>query len=191
MDQQILSKMHQVNQMEINVGKLAQQKSDDPEVQRYGRNLVRDHEMGDRKVTMLAKQLNLTLMTPQPQTPEQQKMQMQMRMVDKLKTLSGKDFDNAFLSAMVQGHAQAISMLKDAEGKLPEQSPVRMLISKLLPILQQHQQLAEDFAKAREVGNLWELTRVHIRVSPVSGAGFSDTHHVTKSRRKLLVCRGS
>ena len=143
MDQQILSKMHQVNQMEINVGKLAEQKSDDPEVKRYGRRLVRDHEMGDRKVTMLAKQLNLTLMTPQPQTPEeQQKMQMRMQMMDKLKT--GKDFDNTFLPAMVHEHIEAITMLKNAEGKLPEQSPVRMLISKLLPILQQDQQLAED-----------------------------------------------
>src|SRR5215468_4437651 len=47
MDQQILSKMHQVNQMEIDIGKLAEQKSQDPEVQRYGRRLVRDHEMGD------------------------------------------------------------------------------------------------------------------------------------------------
>jgi predicted outer membrane protein len=74
-------------------------------------------------------------------------MQMQMRMVDKLKTLTGKEFDNTFLPAMVQGHAEAISMLKDAEGKLPEHSPVRMLISKLLPILQQHQQLAEDLQK--------------------------------------------
>jgi putative membrane protein len=148
MDQQILSKMHQLNQMEINVGKLAEQKSDDPEVKRYGHRLVRDHQMGDRKVTMLAKQLNLSLMTPQLQMPEeQQKMQMQMQMVDKLKTLSGKDFDNSFLPAMVQGHAEAISMLKDAEGKLPEQSPVRMLISKLLPILQQDQQLAEDLQK--------------------------------------------
>ena len=69
MDQQILSKMHHVNQMVINVGKLAEQKSDDPKVKRYARRLVRDHELGGRKVTMLAQQLNLTLMTPQPQTP--------------------------------------------------------------------------------------------------------------------------
>lgn len=148
MDQQILSKMHHVNQIEINVGKLTEQKSDDPEVKRYGRCLVRDHELGDRKVAMVAKQLNLTLMTPQPQTPEEhQEMQMQMQMVDKLKTLSGKAFDNTFLPAMVQGHIEAITMLKNAEGKLPEQSPVRMLISKLLPILEQHQQLAEDLQK--------------------------------------------
>jgi len=148
MDQQILAKMHHVNQMVINVGKLAEQKSDDPKVKRYARRLVRDHELGDRKVTMLAKQLNLTLMTPQPQTPEeQQKMQMRMQMMDKLKTLSGKDFDNTFLPAMVHEHIEAITMLKNAEGKLPEQSPVRMLISKLLPILQQDQQLAEDLQK--------------------------------------------
>jgi putative membrane protein len=148
MDQQILSKMHQVNQMEINLGKLAEQKSDDPEVKRYGRRLVRDHEMGDRKVTMLAKQLNLTLMTPQPQTPEeQQKAQMQMQMVDKLKTLSGKNFDNTFLPAMVNGHTEAIIMLKNVAVKLPRQSPVRMFISQMVPILQQHQQLAEDLQK--------------------------------------------
>lgn len=149
MDQQILSKMHQLNQMEVDIGQVGQDKAQSAKVKHYAERLARDHRFGDQKVTALAQKLNVTLVTPQPATPEAaQIMKMQMQMTEKLKGLNGSEFDTAFLQAMARGHQDAIAMLKNVEGQLPQTSPVRNLVSKMLPILQQHEHLATNLQKS-------------------------------------------
>ena len=144
MDAMVLSKMHQVNQLEIKMGELAMKKAQSKEVQAYGRRLRNDHQLGDRLVTQLAEREGLTLADPKPQTPEQeQKAQKQKMMSEKLESLEGPEFDKTFLNAMEQGHTQAIQMLAQAHEKLKDPQ-VWGLVGKMLPILEQHLQLAKD-----------------------------------------------
>lgn len=51
MDEQVIAKVHQANQMEIQIGKLAEQKGASAGVKRYGGLLRRDHQKGDQLVT--------------------------------------------------------------------------------------------------------------------------------------------
>src|SRR5215213_1268077 len=53
----VLSKLHHANQMEIEAGKLAQEKGSSKAVKAYGKTLVRDHSAADKKVLATAKQL--------------------------------------------------------------------------------------------------------------------------------------
>lgn len=146
-DSEILSKLHHINQMEIQLGQLAQQKASSSKVKNYGERLVRDHERADREVTSLAQRLNIQLAVPQPRTSDEaQKMHMHEQMADKLKGMSGRAFDSTFLQTMVQGHQDAIAMLSDAEGQLS--SPVKDLVTNLLPTLRQHEIMAADLQKS-------------------------------------------
>lgn len=130
----LASKMHATNQLEIKLGRLAQEKGQSAEVRRYGRLLERDHSMGDKKVLGLAKKQGLQLTTPPP-SPEQQEM------MQKLQQASGEEFDREFLTAMKKGHDKAIDMLSKAQGKIQDPE-LASLIAKMLPILKQHDHLA-------------------------------------------------
>ncbi len=147
MDSQILSKLHHINQMEIQLGQLAQQKASSAKVKSYGERLVRDHQMADREVTALAQKRNIELVAPQPRTSDEaQKLRMQDQMAAKLNSMSGREFDSTFLQTMVQGHRDAIAMLTTAEGQLS--SPVKDLVTNLLPTLRQHEMMAADLEKS-------------------------------------------
>jgi putative membrane protein len=137
-DQQVLSKMHDINQLEIKVGTLATKNSSSPDVRRYGERLVRDHKMIDRNVERVAQRLRITLPTPPAEPP----------LFERLQGLTGRQFDDAFLPAMVQGHDQAISTLQDDRQSLPQQSQVSALITKSLPILKEHRNIAANLQKA-------------------------------------------
>lgn len=144
MEEQILSQMHHMNETAIQAGTLAQQKTESPVVKRYADRLIRDHRIGDEKVSAIAQELGVAVKPPPPQTPgEKQHMQMQMQMMEKLKTLSGKEFDTDFLQMMAQAHEQAITILRGAESRVPAPG-LRNLITKMLPILQQDHDLAAN-----------------------------------------------
>jgi uncharacterized protein (DUF305 family) len=85
----------------------------------------------------LLQRLNIQLVPPQPNSPDE---------ADRLKSMSGREFDSTFLKAMVHGHQDAIAMLTDAEGQLS--SPVRDLVTNLIPSLRQHEMMAADLQKS-------------------------------------------
>lgn len=139
--QVVLSTMHQVNQMEIQLGQLAEERGDREEVRRYGDRMVRDHRFGDRKVTALAERQGFEMLPP-PQLPAAPKLKPMMQKAEELRQMSGPEFDRMFLQMMTQSHEMAVSMLGEALGDLPE-GEVRTLVSRLRPILEQHLELAE------------------------------------------------
>src|SRR5207253_8782930 len=60
-DDQVLRKLHHVNQEEIQAGQLAQQKGTTRDVKDYGATLVRDHTKGDQDVKTMASKMNVDL----------------------------------------------------------------------------------------------------------------------------------
>ena len=61
---------------------------------------------------------------------------------EKLKSLSGADFDRTFLQSMVDGHRDAILTLTSAQAQLSSRD-VKSLIQDVIPTLRRHQQDAE------------------------------------------------
>src|SRR5215467_11348276 len=49
-EQQVLSRMHDVNQMEISMGEMAMHKAHSKAVKDFGKRLRKDHEANDREV---------------------------------------------------------------------------------------------------------------------------------------------
>jgi putative membrane protein len=140
----LVVQLHHVNQMEIEVGKLASTKGQHPKVRQYGNRLVRDHTQDDQRVTAFAKQRELSLdSAAQAQNAEQRaSMQKHQALMEKLDGLSGAEFDREFLNAMATGHEQVITQVRDARTQVQDPQ-LRALIDRLLPQLEQHRNTAK------------------------------------------------
>ena len=146
-EQKVLSKMHMVNQMEMKAGEMGSQKGASDDIRSYGDRLFRDHQFGDTKVTGLAKRLGIELVEVKPQTPEEkQQAEAQKQMMEKLKDAQGPEFDREFAKAMKKGHEQVIANLRKAFLVLKNEKVIS-LVKHLLPILEQHEKLADHLMK--------------------------------------------
>ncbi|WP_320067137.1 DUF4142 domain-containing protein [Micromonospora sp. RTGN7] len=128
-DTQYLQAVHQVNLAEIEMGNLAQEKGQNQQVKDLGAQFVTDHTQLDQTVQNTAQQLNVTL--PDAPSADQQKV------IDKLKDLSGADFDKAWVTAELAGHVQAIQATQTEISQGTEQSVVQ-LAQNALPVFQAH-----------------------------------------------------
>ena len=124
---------HHVNVMEIQMGKLAAKRGGDA-VKKYGTMLVTDHTRADKDVVALAKKKGITLTEHPMEGVEAAKHQEQMELMARLETLSGTAFDDAYLTAMVDGHEGEIARVSAALPSTTD-AQVRALLEKTLPSL--------------------------------------------------------
>lgn len=121
------------NLLEIRLGTLAQNKATNPSVKQFGQQMVTDH------TTMLNSWKGLVSKTGYPFQPGLSNEQQQQ-----FKTLngtSGTQFDQAYMTAMVQNHQNGIQKFQ-AEAQTAKSTEVRSLVSTSLPTMQQHLNLA-------------------------------------------------
>ncbi|HYV66774.1 MAG TPA: DUF4142 domain-containing protein [Myxococcales bacterium] len=143
-DSQVLQKLHHINQEEINAGQLAQQKGSSSDVKQFGAMLVQDHTKGDQDVTALASKMNVDLNAMAKMHDEHHaKKEMKQNKMEQLQTMTGKEFDRAFAQMMVNGHREAIEMVKDSRSTVQNQE-VKSMLGQLLPTLQKHEDKAND-----------------------------------------------
>ncbi|MFH6996689.1 DUF4142 domain-containing protein [Flavobacterium sp. FlaQc-57] len=105
-DSEYLVDIAEVNLAEIEIGKLAQQKSTNPEVKKFGKMLVDEHTKSASEVSALAKAKNFTLPTSLTEDGQEE--------YKKLNEKSGLDFDKKFADMMIDGHEKAIEELQKA-----------------------------------------------------------------------------
>lgn len=115
------------NYSEIDVGKLAQDKSSNPQIKQFGAMLVKDHSEANKKAMPVAKQLNVD--------PPKSSSLMEKGTYLKLKVLSGETFDRSFINGMVDDHEKDVKLYQDqANGS----GPAAAFAKQILPKLQQH-----------------------------------------------------
>jgi putative membrane protein len=147
-DVEIVSHLHHVNQMEIDVGKTAQ-KNGTTSVKSYSDTLVGDHQSADQDLTAFAKRHGLaTIPADKPQTEAgKQEEKDMMGQVAHLKTLKGADFDRPFLTMMVAGHDKEIARIDVSLGTVNDPD-LRAMLTSLKPVLQRHSDQARDLQKS-------------------------------------------
>jgi putative membrane protein len=139
----VLSRIHEVNQTENYVGKLAEKKGSTDEVRSYGRELVKAHMKADLKIQDLAKAENLQLAPPAPVSVELERIRNHDGAEQEmLANVSGSTFDRDMLEAMVEDHQKNIDALKEIQKTSGDQK-LRDLIQELIPQLTDHQEMAE------------------------------------------------
>jgi putative membrane protein len=76
-------------------------------------------------------------------------MHKSMQTMDALKQIKGAEFDKKFAKAMLDDHRQTIQKLESKRGSLPDASPVKKLISEILPDLRQHRKIAQELSQGK------------------------------------------
>jgi putative membrane protein len=148
-----------INLKEIRLGEAAQTNSQNPDVQEFGKHMVRDHSRLNARLDKIAAQEGLSLPDTNvfyipvseppekqatelmPETPQQKLLDAQMD-VQNLLSLSGPQFDQAYADAMVKGHEKAIQKFEDASASLQDE-PLKRYADRGLKIIRGHYDMAQ------------------------------------------------
>ena len=137
-DEMFIKEAMQGDLAEVNMGKLAQEKAQSEGVKDFGKMLEEDHGKHSQNVQGKAQELGVT--------PPQEPSTTQKSMYDRLSKLSGAQFDQQFVKAMVTDHKEDIAKYeKEAKSK----GPLADFAKDTLPTLQHHLQTAETLAKQK------------------------------------------
>jgi putative membrane protein len=142
----ILTQIHQVNLKEIAIGKIAQEKASTSEVRAYADQLVQDHTNADQMVVAMAQKTGARLHDSTSRRQEGT----HGRLVDqKLSSASGAGFDRLFLRQTSADHERLIRSLQQ-EREDASDDDMEALIDKIMPILEQHRDLAQILMKKEQ-----------------------------------------
>jgi putative membrane protein len=114
---------------EVALGKLAAQKSTNADIKDFANMMVTDHGKANDELMAIAKTKNITL--PATVDADHQKK------MDDLSKLSGKDFDKAYVDAMVDGHKKTLTLMQD-EAKDGKDADLKGFAAKTAPTVQMH-----------------------------------------------------
>lgn len=120
--------------MEVELGKLALQKTSSPAIKDFAGMMVKDHSAANAELAALAKSKHIVL----PQKLDDEGNQLR----SELSAKSGRDFDQAYADAMVKDHEQdTTAFVRGIKvAKYPE---MMAFAKKTLPILKMHLAMAK------------------------------------------------
>lgn len=129
MDAEFATKLANGGLAEVALGKLAESKTTNPQIKEFAGMMVMDHGKANEELIAIAKTKNITL----PVAPDEE----HQKKLNDLSTKTGKDFDTAYVDAMVDGHKKTVDLLEDAS-KNCKDSDLMALATKLLPTVKGH-----------------------------------------------------
>jgi putative membrane protein len=136
-DRTFVNDMARGNMSEIELGKLAQQKASNSEVKQLADRIVNDHTNLNDQLKQWAQSSNVTLPNQISSTESSHKQH--------LESLSGNDFDKAYIQIMLSDHQHDIHAVQQ-EAEHGQDQQVKQLAQKALPLLEDHVRLAENAA---------------------------------------------
>jgi len=142
----VAAKVHYLNQSEIVLAQEATERSASDGVKDFAATLIKEHGDADAKLLTLAEQLRFAVGEYKPRTPKDQVSKVKHELaVARLRAMTGKDFDRAYLRLMIKEHTKTIAWLTavDAKVQTPE---FKAFIAELIPVLENHLQQAKDLA---------------------------------------------
>ncbi|NNC07335.1 DUF4142 domain-containing protein [Corallococcus exiguus] len=139
-----LERLHYINQSEIKQAKLAQQNSQNPDVQTYAKAMVDAHTTADQKVMDYAKSQNMKLAEMPKATNDMEKKAMAADKADmeKLQALKGAPFDSTYMAGQVGAHDAAIGKVMAAQQGMGATGELATLLTNLTQELPRHRDMA-------------------------------------------------
>lgn len=130
----------QANIAEVEAGKMALEKSSNPDVKQFAQSMIDDHGKGLEETKKVAAAKNVTL----PDEPDAA----HKKMAAQLKKMSGAAFDKEYVSkAGVADHTKVLAALK-ADQANARDADVKALAAKLEPTVAHHKEMAEKLNTA-------------------------------------------
>jgi putative membrane protein len=114
---------------EVKLGELAQQQAEREEVRQFGQQMVDDHSEANQQLMSIAQAKGIEL--PQQLPDEAQQL------YDELRQETGRDFDRAYIDAMVEDHQKAVELFEQ-EASSGQDAELKSFAEATLPTLQDH-----------------------------------------------------
>lgn len=134
-DYKFAQKAARTDVLEVRAGRLAEQKSTSQALRDFARHLVNDHMKANDKLLAISTQEGATL--PQQLSREQASV------LRRLESLSGTEFDKAFVKDMVKGHTKAVKEFQKATEEVTD-TDLRTWAQNVLPRLEEHLRMAKS-----------------------------------------------
>jgi putative membrane protein len=146
----ILAQIHQANLREIAIGKMAEGKASTSEVRAYVDQLVQDHTNADQMVAAMAQKIGAHSPGETAGPREARHQSVHGKLVEqKLSSATGAGFDRLFLQQTSSDEQGLIRSLQQ-EREDASDDDIEALIDKLMPILEQHRDLAQILMKKEQ-----------------------------------------
>ena len=141
-DQAFVRKALEGGTAEVQLGQLAQQKSQSDDVKQFGQKMVADHtQLGDA-MKPVAQQLGV-----KPPTEPSKK---DRQLIARLETLSGPQFDEAYIQAMLKDHQQDLKEFQN-EAQSAQNPNVKRVAQVGAGVISQHLQMIQQIAQSHNV----------------------------------------
>lgn len=120
---------------EVEFGQLAEQKAQSPDVKQFGQKMVADHSKINDQLKQIASQKSVNLPTALEGSEK--------REYDKLQKLSGANFDQEYMKAMVSDHQKDVKAFQK-EAKSAKDADVKSFADSNASTIEEHLQLAKS-----------------------------------------------
>lgn len=137
-DKQFIMKSSEGSMAEVELGKLALQKSQNPDVKQFAQKMVDDHTMLMNNMKPFADQMGV-----KPPTKLNAKHQ---QLETRLKSLSGDKFDKEYIKAMVADHHHDLGEFMAEESKATDPS-FKQTVTQGTQVIREHTQMIDEIAK--------------------------------------------
>ena len=125
--------------LEVELGRLAQQNADHDQVKQFGARMVQDHGAANQQL--------MTILAATDMTAPQQLDQKHKQMVDRLSKMRGAEFDRTYMREMVEDHNKDMKAFRQAAQNVSDPD-LKAFAQKTLPVLEQHQQMAQEINRS-------------------------------------------
>jgi putative membrane protein len=125
------------NLMEIRLGQLAQSKATNQAVKQFGQQMVTDHTTLENQLTATVSRGNTQFKPGMTDDHEKE--------VERLEKLSGTEFDQQYMTAMVAHHQKDVATFQ-SQSQSARSTEARQIVAAGLPVLQRHLTMATQLA---------------------------------------------
>ena len=134
-EQDFMFKATQANVAEIDLARLAQQKSNDGDVKEYANMIESDHKKALDNLADLMQDKHVQLQKAAPTEAQQE--------ISRMNTLTGPDFDREFVNMMVSDHQKALELFRTQQASAQDKD-VKDYVDDVLPTLENHLDKAQQ-----------------------------------------------
>jgi putative membrane protein len=139
-DETFMMSAAQAGMVEVKLGELAAKKATQENIKQFGAAMVSDHSKANTELQAIAAKNGVTLPS-KLDTPHQSK-------VDKFGTLSGEQFDKAYVSEMVKDHEKVAAEFEKAS-KTSQNPELKSFAATTLPVIKTHLKHIKDIAAGK------------------------------------------
>jgi putative membrane protein len=120
---------------EVQLGQMAAERATNPDVQRFGQQMVTDHTKANQELMALAQAKNVSI----PAKTDKQHQKTAQALAQK----QGVSFDREYMRQMVTDHEKAVQLFSTA-AKEGQDADIKAFASQTLPTLQEHLRMARQ-----------------------------------------------